>query len=336
MLEVTRDQILAFRRTTGSLDVRLPAGQRSLRKAALAGLQDSMPRAALLSLHARVEGIHPASWEDPALVQVWGPRYSAFVVAADDIAPFTLGRLPTDPRSLARARDMADRLRDLLGDEPMTYREAGRNMGVSPNALRYAAPTGTVLLRWEGAGKPVVRSVPPPEMEPGEARRELARRYLHVFGPSTAEAFGAWAGVKVRRAAAVFEEIGESTTAVGTPIGDAVVLTSDVEILLASVRDPAPARLLPSGDAYYLRWGTERELLVEDPDRRDELWTSRVWPGAVLVEGEIVGVWRRTQHVVTIEPWIRLAVGGRNAVEAEVASFPIPGVEGEIEVRWDS
>ena len=92
-LELTRAQILAFRRRVGALDERLPRGSRSLRQAAWAGLQDSMPRAALLSIHARVEGAHPASWEDPALVQVWGPRFSVFVVPAQDHAIFTLARL---------------------------------------------------------------------------------------------------------------------------------------------------------------------------------------------------------------------------------------------------
>ncbi|HTR36169.1 MAG TPA: hypothetical protein VMH80_09720 [Bryobacteraceae bacterium] len=51
-LELTRSQILAFRRQAGSLDERLPAGAKSLRQIAWAGLQDSMPRAALLSIHA--------------------------------------------------------------------------------------------------------------------------------------------------------------------------------------------------------------------------------------------------------------------------------------------
>ena len=55
-LGLTRQQILAFRRRVGGLDERLPKSSKSLRQAAWAGLQDSMPRAALLSLHARVEG----------------------------------------------------------------------------------------------------------------------------------------------------------------------------------------------------------------------------------------------------------------------------------------
>src|ERR1700758_1119033 len=109
-LELTRAQILAFRRRVGALDERLPPGKRSLRQAAWAGLTDSVPRAALLSIHARVEGAHPASWEDPSLVQVWGPRYSVYVVAARDHAIFTLGRLPADARRRQRAEDMAARV----------------------------------------------------------------------------------------------------------------------------------------------------------------------------------------------------------------------------------
>src|SRR3954464_15204689 len=93
-LEVTREQILAFRRHVGALDERLPSGPEALRRAAWAGLQDSMPRAALLSIHARVAGTQPSSWEDPSLVQVWGPRFSAYVVARQDMALFTLGRMP--------------------------------------------------------------------------------------------------------------------------------------------------------------------------------------------------------------------------------------------------
>ena len=58
-LELTRAQILAFRRAAGALEARLAPGAASLRRAAWAGLQDSMPRAALLSLHARVEGARP-------------------------------------------------------------------------------------------------------------------------------------------------------------------------------------------------------------------------------------------------------------------------------------
>ena len=129
MLKVTRAQILAFRRRTGSLDHRLPAGKLSLQRAAWAGLQDSMPRAALLSIHARVEGVAHTAWEDPALVQVWGPRYQVYVVAAPDHALFTLARLPESGKTRVAAEKLVARLEAALAGERMRDRDVGRRAG---------------------------------------------------------------------------------------------------------------------------------------------------------------------------------------------------------------
>ena len=335
-LDVTRQQILAFRRHVGALDERLPPGRRSLQRAAWAGLQDSMPRAALLSIHARLAGTEPSTWEDPSLVQLWGPRFNAYVVAARDLAVFSLGRLPDDDRARRVAEDLAARLHALLGGAKMTDREAGRVLGEhNHNRLRYAAPTGRVLIRWEGARTPIVWTVPPPEVDPREARLELARRYLHVFGPTTPEAFAEWAGIGPRDGVASFAALGRSLTPVRTPVGDAWILTRDEPILRAAPGPAAAARLLPSGDAYFLLHGVDRHLVVPDADRRRALWTLRVWPGALLVEGEIVGTWRRAQETMAIQTWRRLPRGARDAVEAEATSLPLPGVGGPIVVRWD-
>jgi hypothetical protein len=201
-LELTRPQILAFRRHVAALNERLPHGRRALQRAAWAGLQDSMPRAALLSIHARMTGTKPGSWEDPALVQIWGPRFSTYVVAKRDLALFTLGRLPDESGPRKRAQDIAAQLQLAL---------AGRRM----------------------------------------------------------------------------------------------------------------------------LQGAERALLVPDERQRRALWTSRVWPGALLVEGETVGTWRRAGHVLTIQPWRRLSRAQRSAVEAEAALMPLPGIDRPIDVRWD-
>src|SRR2546428_42299 len=230
-LSLTRPQILAFRRHVGVLDERLPRGRRSLRRAAWAGLQDSMPRAALLSIHARVEGTQSSTWEDPSLVQLWGPRYHAYVVAARDLAVFSLGRLPDDAGARRIAEDLVARLHALLG--------------------------------------------------------------------------GAW------------------------------ILSRDERTFRVTLGSLASARLIPSGDADFLLQGGDRELLVRDADRRRALWTPRVWPGGVLVEGEVVGTWRRAEATVTVQAWRRLSRAARDAVEAEAASLPLPGLGGRIVVRWD-
>jgi hypothetical protein len=335
-LELTRSQILAFRRHAAALDERLPRGRRALRHAAWAGLQDSMPRAALVSILARMAGTEPGSWEDPSLVQVWGPRFSAYVVAKRDLAVFTLGRLPDESGQLKRIQDIAARLQSALAGRGMLQGAAASAMGVkNANQLRYAAPTGTVLIRWDGSRQPDIWNVPAPEIDPHEARLELARRYLQVFGPTTPEAFARWAGIGPLSGIAAFETLRKSLTQVRTPIGDAWILSRDEPLFHAAFGPTAPARLLPSGDTWFLLQGADRELLVPDESQRRALWTSRVWPGALLVEGETVGTWRRAGQVLTIQPWRRLSRAQRNAVEVEAELMPLPGIDRPTDVRWD-
>lgn len=333
-LALSRAQILGFRRAIGSLDERLPAGAKSFRLAAWAGLQDSVPRAALLSIHARVDGTSSSTWEHPSLVQIWGPRFNAYAVAGKDLAIFSLGRLPMDAGRLARAQNTADRLHAVLNGHRMPFGQAGRSMGVQHNSLRYAAPTGTVLLRWDGARQPVVWTVPPPDVDPQHACVELARRYLHVFGPATSASFAHWAGIPPAEASTAFKMLAGTLTPARTPVGDAWILTEDEAAFLGEPKPTARARLLPSGDAYYLLWGADREVLVPEAKQRAELWTTRVWPGALLVRGEISGVWRRSAAEVSIEPWRPLSSAEREAVEAEAMSLPLPGLNGPISIRW--
>jgi len=325
ILVLSRPQILQFRRQVGALDARLPGGARSFRLAAWAGLQDSSPRSALLSLHARVRGVTAASWEHASLVQLWGPRYHDYVVAARDLAVFSLGRLPVHPRRAQRAHDTATRLHAHLGGRRLPFGEAGRAMGVLAHSLRYGALTGRVLLRWDGARQPVVWTVPPPVVDATRARLELARRYLHVCGPATPAEFARWAGVSAADASSAFRGLAPELLAVRTPIGDAWMLTADEPAMRAPATPPAAARLLPAGDGYTLLWGRSRELLVPEARRRAELWTSRVWPGAVLVRGDVAGTWRRAGSAVSLDLWKRLPAADWAAVEAEARGLPLPG-----------
>ena len=326
---------MAFRRRTGGLDQRLSIGPESLRRAAWAGLQDSMPRAALLSLHARVEGIRPDALDDPSLAQLWGPRYNVFVVAEQDFALFSLARLPDDARGRRRAEDMAERMHAVLAGTRMTDREVARSLGVG-NSIRYATTTGTIAIRWEGARAPVIWSVDAADIDPADACRELARRYLHIYGPTTATAFARWAGISRRSAAAAFTSLESALLPVRTPLGDEWLLSDDEPAVDTAGTEPAAARLLPSGDALFLLHGADREVLVPQPALRERLWTSRVWPGALLVDGEIRGTWRRAHHSVRIDAWERLPQASRDAVEAEASTLPLPGLERSIEVVWEA
>lgn len=294
-----------------------------------------MPRAALLSIHARMSGSEPGSWEDPSLVQVWGPRYSVYVVAKRDLAIFTLGRLPNEGAPLKRAQHTATRLAGALAGARMSHSAAARAAGARhPNELRYAAPTGTVAIRWDGSRQPDIWNVPEPEMHPYEARLELARRHLHIFGPSTPESFAKWAGIRPSLGVATFNALKQSLTPARTPIGEAWIVSQDEPLFHAPPGPAAPARLLPSGDTWFLLQGTDRELLVPNEQHRRTLWTPRVWPGALLVEGETIGTWRRAQHLLTIQPWRKLSGAERANVETEAGSLPLPGLNRPMDIRW--
>jgi hypothetical protein len=217
----------------------------------------------------------------------------------------------------------------------MPYGEVGAALGVHPNSLRYASLTGTVLIRWDGARQRVIWTIPRPDIGAEQACRELARRYLHAFGPATVASFVRWGGLDRAAAIHAFYSLGPSLLAVRTPLGEAQILVADEPAFRAPAAPAATARLLPSGDPYFLLWGADRELLVPDAARRHLLWTPRVWPGAVLVDGQVIGTWRRDKRVVAVTPWRLLSSQERQAVEAEAASLPLPDIDAPVVVHWD-
>jgi hypothetical protein len=64
------------------------------------------------------------------------------------------------------------------------------------------------------------------------------------------------------------------------------------------------------------------------------LWTPRVWPGGILVGGELAGTWQRADATVTLRPWRRLSSAERAAVTSEAESLPLPGAVGRIAIAW--
>src|SRR5207245_737321 len=87
-------------------------------------------------------------------------------------------------------------------------------------------------------------------------------------------------------------------------------------------------RLLPAGDPFLA--SADRGLLVPQPRFRSELWPKSVWPGALLVNGELVGTWRRQLGRVTVWAWRPLEPEVTEAVEDEVSSMPIESATKEV------
>lgn len=62
---------------------------------------------------------------------------------------FTLGRTSDLAERRALGEDLADRLEKFLQGRRLPVAEAARGIGVGhPSALRYAAPTGRLVVRW--------------------------------------------------------------------------------------------------------------------------------------------------------------------------------------------
>ncbi len=282
-LDVDPASVLRFRARRQNLYRRLPTGQ--LVRAASGGLQDSAPRAALLALHARCEGVGPGSWEDPGLVQIWS-RWADYVVPRADVGVFTLGALPRDFQQRAALDDLADRVVAALAGQARPAREVAVAMGVlsHPGWLRCASITGKVHIRWD-ARTVTVHPAVPVEIDPEEVRVELARRYLSWMGPANAASFARWAGVTISDAGVTWAKIRPELLPVG--------LNGDAEWILAvdesALEDGGPscqgARLLPLGDPFLWPLGG---MGSDCPPRARRLcWPKAFRPG--LSTGSPVG-----------------------------------------------
>ncbi len=326
---VTRSQVLGYRLRANHLDQRL--GRRDVEEAAYAGLQDSVPRSALLSLHARVEDVDADAWEDPDLVQVWGPRGSVYVVPKMDFAVFTLGRLPRDAGQRRGIEEDARRIRDLLevSDRPglKTVTEG------SVRRVREAAATGTIRIRWDGSSIDIW-AAEPPDADVEACRRELARRYLMALAPSSSSHFATWAGIDREEATGTWKSLQDEMVDVRIKGSVRQALAESADSLIGEDAIPDTTRLLPPGDPYLL--ARDREAVVPDSPNRSQLWPQgNVPPGGLLVEGDLAGTWRRRFHSFTITPWQTIGAKVKEAVQAEVAAMPSLGT-GEPKVRWTS
>jgi hypothetical protein len=159
---------------------------------------------------------------------------------------------------------------------------------------------------------------PPPATDPGRARAELIRRYLHRHGPSTPAAFAEWTLRGRADAGAAFALVERELVEVDTDAGRAFLLAADADALA----DPPAAegvRLLPTQDPFLQQ--RDRATLLPDPSQRRRLWRPVGGPGLLLLDGRPAGLWRsqvrRGRLRVAVEPFGSLPAAAHAAVEAE-------------------
>ncbi|MEY2478280.1 MAG: hypothetical protein QOG87_3595 [Actinomycetota bacterium] len=329
---VSGQQLRWHRARQTRLDQRL-AGD-DLVSAAYAGLQDTVPRAALLALHARVEGAQPGSWEAPELVQVW-LRGCDYVVPRADVAVFTLGASPRDAAQAAALDELATAALDVLGGRPRPTREVHAALGLeSIWALRALAVTGRLHIRWD-ASRIDLLPADRPDVDAEEARVELARRFLIWLGPASSSQFAKWAGVSRADGETTWRALEPELVTVSL---DGVARDMLAALPLAAV-PPEGVRLLPMGDPLL---STDADRLL--PASGDRLPLPPVGPtvtqrllnslgGSVLIDGDLVAAWGRLQHKVTLASWRELNRTEVARIEAEAATMAGP-IGRDVDIRW--
>jgi len=313
--------------------------------AAWGGLQDTVPRAALTALHARMPDIRPDSWEHPALWQVWF-RMSDYVVPARDFGVFTVGALPRQGERSEPLLRMAEAVAQVLDGRSLSNREVVaallRRGGLGDRAhsgLRQACVAGRYRIRWDARTVTVIPAATTP-LDLEDARRELARRFLRWHGPGTASRFATWAHVPRGDALETFRQLGPELIPVAAD-GEGRVLHAGDEQALRHAGPTPGVRFLMQGDPVL---AVDRELiepspaLVPDPVHDDlgRPVTRRLrnsLAGRVLLDGVVSGSWGRRQHHLSIYLWGTPDAQTRDRVVAEAELFAGP-IGRPMEIHW--
>jgi Winged helix DNA-binding domain len=358
---VDRAQALAFRIARHHLNERVVDAER----AAVVGLQDTPPGSAALALAARAD-VRPEALD--GLILVPSVRGAPLAVARRDLALFTAGLEPPDEKAakivvgnawkslegitamealdrvsdavrdslssgpLARD-DFHQALRERLPEELLWWCRSCNSHHVHPSLWRATGIRGVLAIVGR-EGRSAVFGAPPQGEAVEDPGAELARRFLHAYGPARPKLLADWAGIASSHAEVLWKRAGELAQ-VDLDGKQAWILAEDA----ATFADPPRAegvRLLPNLDP--LGAGRDRELLVPDPARRKKIWTVLGGPGMLLVDGEVAGLWRPAKKgkklVVTVEPLGRLSKVAKDALAAEVARLaPFRGAE-TAELAW--
>jgi hypothetical protein len=295
------------------------------------------------------------------LIHLWSLRGAPYLIPSRDLDVFTAGALPFDRGSFdiflggwARAIEeaglepfelcstMATATRALLDGRTRDVNElrdallrSARSLSriKRPKEARHDMPEplyraiglagAACIVGGRGADAVLARldqwlEKEAPRPDPPAARAELVRRFLHCYGPSTPQRFAEWTARSPRDAKAAFELVAGELVDVRVAEGRGWLLSSDLKAIESPPR-PSGVRFLPVQDPFLQQ--RDRTVLLEDEGSRRRLWRPVRGPGAVLVDGEIVGAWQARKAgfrlQVSVEPFRRLPVRVRAEVERE-------------------
>jgi hypothetical protein len=310
----------------------------------LAGLQAQAPFPPYYGLWCRLAGFRP---EDLAgllvsrqVVRIALMRGTIHLVSARDCLLLRPLVQPVFDRALVNlfGRDfagidtaaLARAGRALVEDEPRTFSELGtllsaRWPGYSPGSLaqgvRALVPLVQVPPRavWGAAGQARHTSAEAwlgRPLDAAPAAEAIVRRYLAAFGPASVADAQAWSGLT--RLGEVFARLRPGLRTFRDEQGRELFDLPDAPRPGPDV--PAPVRLVAEFDNLVLSHA-DRTRVISDGGRQRMFTPNGIFPGTVLVDGFVAGMWRMARAkgaaAVTVEPFGELPARDREAVEAE-------------------
>ncbi|NDL66406.1 winged helix DNA-binding domain-containing protein [Anaerotalea alkaliphila] len=138
-------------------------------------------------------------------------------------------------------------------------------------------------------------------LDPGEdAAGKLVRKFLHCYGPATADAFASWLGCSVKQARRMWESVSDEMEPVETCGGKkAFVLSADKDLLRSPPSVQRELLLLGGHDPYLDQ--RDRHILLDDKALQKKVWQTAANPGVILQRGEIIGIWAGKRKGAGIE-----------------------------------
>jgi hypothetical protein len=126
-----------------------------------------------------------------------------------------------------------------------------------------------------------------------QAEDILLHRYLHAFGPATAEDFSLWTGMTLSEARDIWAREQSSLAPVSVEGWRAEILRKDLKVLAQASLEQPVVRLLPYFDTYLLAH-KQRDHLVP-MEQKSSVYRAQGWIApVVLVNGRVIGVWENT------------------------------------------
>lgn len=174
------------------------------------------------------------------------------------------------------------------------------------------SPTFTSPLRWLGH-----RLAPS-----AQGTAELARRFLHAYGPATPRAFADWLGSTPAQAKRLWRQIEEELEPVTAAGKKAFILQADRESFRRADTEESLLLLGPHDPYLDIR---DRAILLEDTAAQRQVWRTVGNPGVILKGRKIIGIWKtRTQREklsVTTTLWEPLSSPEQRELERQMEGY---------------